>query len=137
MATITAQNLADNLYANFLTERDFQNLVYDRSRYKPSMATIANALNMDSGGELTKAANGKFEYSWSESSAISTLILGQTTSGSNLVLAVNPLFDLIRIGNVVSDNNGSLAIVADVQSGQIIVEPYGYTFNSATDFTTG
>lgn len=137
MPTITNQTLADNLYANFLTERDFQDLVYDRSRYKPSMATIANALNFSTGGELTTAANGKYEYSWSETSAISTPILNQVPSGAKLVLSVSPSFDLIREGNLVADSNDKLAIVTNVSAGSITIEPFGYAFNSATDFITG
>ncbi len=137
MATITTQTLSDNLFANFLTERDFYKLVYDRSRYKPSMATIASMLNINTGGEVTQVYNGKYEFGWSETSAIATPILSQTTSGSNLVLTVAPSFDLVRPGDMVADNNNSLAICVASSPGSVTIEPYGYSFNAATDFTGG
>lgn len=129
-------NMSDNLFAAVLNERNSFKMVYNRSFGYNKLATIASILNINTGGTRIDTYNGKYEYAWDDRNEVISMIRTATAVGNNILLQFyDSAYDAFRLKDQVMDSEQNKGRVIDKSPGQILIEPTGYTFNTATMFT--
>lgn len=135
MPNLSTLALSDNIIQKTLQHRNLGSWVYDTSGKFNALSKIIDILNA---GQSKRFDEVKFERTTMGNLNISTAIQSNTLVGTYLeVNMVDGSYDLFRVGDVVMDSNKIQGRVKSKVPGQVVLEPIGTPFVSATHFING